>query len=265
MKLGFIGAGKMASAIIDSVIRARLLKPGDIVACEVDAAQRKHVARAYGIRVCADIATVARAAQTIVLAVKPQSFQDVLPTLGACVGRRHVVISIAAGKRLAGIERALPGVRVLRVMPNLNCQVGAGMSAYCGGRRATVADGRLTRRIFACSGEVVELPEKQFDALTAVSGSGPAFFAYLAQALADGGVAEGLRPADALVLAVQTMLGTGRLLMERGIAPADLIAAVSSARGTTVAGLAVLTESPVREVLAKTVAAAAARSRELSA
>ncbi len=166
---------------------------------------------------------------------------------------------------LEQIESRLPvGTPVVRVMPNLPCTVGEGMSVYCLGRRARRADARTAVRLLTCFGRVREVPERLFDAVTALSGSGPAFFAYVLDALARGAQKEGLTRSDALLLAEQTMLGTARLLLDTGQEPEALIQAVASPKGTTVAGLTVLTASPVSTILARAIRAAARRSRELS-
>ena len=265
MKIAFIGAGNMANALIGSLLDNGGFCNQDIVACEIDPTRRAAAARRFGIRVESEMSAAVRGATVVVPAVKPQSFAEVLPSIAPHLRCGCLVLSIAAGRRTTGIEKALPGARVVRAMPNLNCQVGEGMSVISPGRRARPCDIRKARRILACSGDVLELPERLLDAVTALSGSGPAFFAYLAGSLAAGAEAEGVAREDALRLAVQTMLGTARLLKEKKLTPEQLIAAVSSKRGTTVAGLTVLRRGPVRRAMRQTVAVAARRSRELSA
>jgi pyrroline-5-carboxylate reductase len=223
------------------------------------------VRRRLGIQVTADNAEVARRARVVFLAVKPQQMREVLAHLRPAVGARHLIVSIAAGIGIRSLEAALPSARVVRVMPNMACLVAASMSVYAAGRRATAADRRRVRGLLAALGDALELPERRFDAVTALSGSGPAFFAYAADAMADGAVGEGMRRADALRLAGQTLLGTARLLRERRIDPRDLIAGVASAKGTTAAGLAVMDAANARDILRRAVRAAARRSRELSA
>lgn len=264
MRVGFIGAGNMASALIASLLNAKACRRADILACEIDPTQRASVRKRFRIRVTDALESVMRDADVVFLAVKPQGFAALLPALAPLVRRRHVVVSIAAGKRIRGIENVLPAARVVRVMPNLNCRVMEGMSAVCGGSAARPRDVALVSRLLGCSGRVLEVDEKYFDAVTAVSGSGPAFLAYLADALAAGGVGQGLERGEALQLALQTMRGTATLLQESGLDPRDLIKAVSSKGGTTVAGMQVLKRAPVRTALRRTVAAAAKRSRELS-
>ncbi|MFZ4394679.1 MAG: pyrroline-5-carboxylate reductase [Kiritimatiellia bacterium] len=265
MRIGFLGAGKMAEAILSALIRNRIVPASNMLIRDVVAQRRTHLRRKYKVRVAATTTELVHACDVIILAVKPQDLDELLVHIAPALGRHHVVISIAAGKNLAHLQK-LAGrqVRLIRVMPNLAVMVGEGMSAYCLGRQARPADRKLAARLLGCCGRVVELHERHFDAVTALSGSGPAFFTYLMAALADAATAEGL-PADAArLLAEQTMLGAARYLLETGIAPAELIQAVASPKGTTAAGLAVLESSSVRQILVHTIQAAAHRSRELS-
>ena len=264
MKVGIIGTGKMAEAIIAALLKGGRATAAEIIACDIDGQRRAAIKRQFGVSASADNAEVA-AAPTIFVAVKPHHLEEALGPAAAALTARHLILSIAAGKRLAGIEALLPRARVIRVMPNLATLVGEGMSAFCLGKSATAADRATAVDLLSAFGDVLELPEDQLDAVTAVSGSGPAFFAYLLERVADAGAAEGLARADALRLALQTMLGTARLLIAHGTAPADLIKSVATPRGTTAAGLAVLEASGVAAALRDTIAAAARRSRELSA
>jgi len=262
MRIGFIGAGKMAETILAALLEQRQ-KPENIRAGEVRAARRRQLTRRYGIRVTARNRVVVDHAQVLFLCVKPQELAAALAPIADGITGRHLVLSIAAGKTLSTLEQLLPRARVIRVMPNLAASVGAGMSAYCAGSRARPADRRKAAGLLAAFGRAIELPESAFDAVTALSGSGPAFFAYALDALVGGAVKQGLRREDALALAEQTMLGTARVLQEQGVAPADLIASVASPKGTTAEGLAVLDGSDVKDVLEQVIAAAARRSREL--
>jgi len=265
MTIGFLGAGRMAEAILAALIRGGVARPGDLVACD-RLPQRLRLMRArYGVGTTASPAAAARRCRVLILAVKPQDLDELLREIAPLLGKRHLLVSIAAGKTLAGLHGILGGgARVARVMPNLALQVGAGMSVYCLGPAARAADGRTVRAILGAAGRVVELEERHFDAVTALSGSGPAFFAYTMQALADGAAARGLPAATARTLAAQTMLGAAKFLLETGQETAAFIQAVASPKGTTAAGLAVLERSALRGILARTVRAAAARSAELS-
>jgi pyrroline-5-carboxylate reductase len=264
MKIGFIGAGKMAEAVIAALIAKGAADARDILAADISAERRAHMKRRHGIRTTPRNAEVAAHARIVFLAVKPQQLDDVLRELAPHISAGQIVISIAAGWRTARLEAWLPRGRIVRVMPNIACLVGASMNVFTRGSRARRGDAEVVRSLLACCGKTVELPEARFDAVTALSGSGPAFFAYLLDRLVDGAVAEGLRREDALILAEQTMLGTARLLIERGLSPAELAEAVTSAKGTTAAGRKILENRSVARILRRTIRAAAQRSRELS-
>lgn len=264
MKVGFIGSGKMAEAMIAAFLREGSVKAHELFVCDIEADRRRAMKRRYGINVYSRSDHVVESAEVLFLAVKPQHLDDVLIEIADGIGKKQLVISIAAGKKIAGIESKLVGARVVRVMPNLPCVVGEGMSVFAGGTKASVADRRTALNLLSCFGRVLELPEDQFDAVTAVSGSGPAFFAYLLDCIVEAGVAEGLERKDALLMAEQTMLGTSRLLIEKKTDPRKLIQDVASAKGTTAAGLQILNESAVSRILAQTIRAASRRSKELS-
>ncbi len=262
MKIGFVGGGKMAEAIAASLLDAGMVEPGDVLVSDVSVERRELLASQYDIGVTDSNADVVTACDTVVLAVKPQHLDDVLAGITG-VAAAKLFISIAAGKPLAYFESLLPGGRIVRVMPNLACQVGEGMSAYCGGASVSREDLKLVADICGCAGLALELPEELFDVVTALSGSGPAFFAYALNAMVDGAVREGMALDDALVLAEQTMLGTAKVLREKKTHPTEFMAQVASKGGTTAAGLAVLEQSSVAAELQATIKAAADRSREL--
>lgn len=261
--IGFIGAGKMAEAMMAGLIAKQVFRPGEIVAADISADRLAELGGRMGIRTVRDNAEVARQAMTCVLAVKPQQLDDVLRRLAPEITREHLLISIAAGKTTASLEALLPAGRLVRVMPNIACLAGEGMNVFTCGSRATTADANDVRTLLGCCGKVMELAEDQFDAVTALSGSGPAFFAWFLDRLVDGAVAAGLTRRQALFLAEQTMAGTARLLMEKQMEPADLAAAVTSPGGTTAAGRAVLEQVDLADRLNNVIRAAALRSREL--
>lgn len=261
--VGFIGAGKMAEAMIGGLV-GRCFMPADgIIASDIDAGRLADLRHRLGIRVADDNASVVQAADLVFLAVKPQQFGAVLAGIGPLVNGSHLVVSIAAGKPVADVEAYLPEARVMRVMPNIACLAGEGMNVFTRGTRATESDARRLRDILECCGRAMELPESMFDAVTALSGSGPAFLAYLLDGLVAGAVREGLPRDEALVMAAQTMAGTARLLLEKRFSPGELAAAVTSAKGTTAAGREVLESPEMADVLVRTIQAAARRSREL--
>jgi pyrroline-5-carboxylate reductase len=264
VKLGFIGGGKMAEAMIAALVGGRVAGPRDVFVGDVSPSRRRALKSRYGVNVSALNSAVVDSAGIVMLAVKPQDLEAALRPLSDRIGRRHLVISIAAGKNLSFLEGLLPGARVVRVMPNLACQVAEGMSVFCPGAGVGKRDIATTLRILRSFGLAVRLPESLFDAVTALSGSGPAFLASALDGMIAGAVEQGLSEKDALMLARQTMLGTAKVLADRAIGPAELVAAVASPGGTTAAGLAVLNGAGLREIMARTIAAAAIRSRELS-
>ena len=264
MTLAFIGAGKMAEAIIEALLRAEVLPPSDIQVSDADPSRPAALAGRLGIGIAASNSEAVEWADTIVLAVKPQQLDDVLREISRKVDSRKLFISIAAGKKLAGIERLLPGAHVIRVMPNVCCTIGEGMNVFTLGTRATDDDRQTTQSYLGACGVAHELPEAQFDAVTALSGSGPAFFARFLLAMVEAAKAEGLSEDDATVLATQTMFGTALLLRQTDVSAEKLIGNVTSAKGTTAEGLAVLDSSDFGSVVRATIAAAARRSRELS-
>ena len=221
--------------------------------------------RRYGVEVVDDLAAVARAAKLLFLAVRPQDVDAVAAAVKPLLGARHALVSIVAGKTLARLRRAFGAkVRLVRVMPNLALRSGAGMCAICPSSNATKRDVAAVEGILGGAGETVVLKERDFDAVTALSGSGPAYFAYMEQAMADAGAALGLKPRVARLLAEQTMYGTAKFLRESGMELGPFIDGVCTKGGTTAAGMEKLAPSPFRKIVAETLAAAAARSKELA-
>ena len=265
MRIGFLGAGKMAEAILASMVQTGLSDPWDVMACDKSEERRELVAKKYGVIATDDVAQTVKECKVLVLAVKPQDLDALLGEVKKLLTDKHLLISIAAGKTLATLKKAAGAKpRIVRVMPNLALMVQEGMSVFCAAKNAKTADRKLVAQIFGSAGSVLELGEKHFDAVTALSGSGPAFLTYVLQAMVDGAVALGLPKDAARLLAEQTMIGTGIYLQNTGRDTAEFIQAVASPKGTTAAGLAVLEKSSAKTALAKTLAAAAARSAELS-
>lgn len=264
VKVGFVGGGKMAEAIIADLVHSRILDSRDIFVVDISEERRRLLKRRHGVNVFADNALMLGVVDVLFLAVKPQNLEAVLTELADDVRPDHLLISIAAGKRIEFIEAKLPQAKVVRVMPNLPALISEGMSVFCMGQRATVSDRKTAVTLLSCFGQVLELPEEQFDAVTALSGSGPAFFAHFLQLMIEGGEQLGLKRKDAALLAEQTMLGTAMLLVKGEYGIDELIKAVSSAKGTTVAGMEVINASDLRRIACETLEAAARRSQELS-
>jgi pyrroline-5-carboxylate reductase len=218
------------------------------------------------VRTTPDAADVARAARVAFLAVRPQDVQSLAADIRPLLTKRHLVVSIAAGKSLASLRRALGReARLVRVMPNLALRAREGMCAICPAKNATPADVRRISRILNAAGRTAVLEERHFDAVTALSGSGPAFFAYMEQAMVEGGLALGLPPDAARLLAEQTMLGTAAYLRQSGADLGDFISGVATPGGTTAAGMDVMRASDFKTIVASTLKAAAHRSAELGA
>lgn len=260
--LGVIGGGNMAEALLRGAIKGNVLRAGEIVVSEPLPARREAMA-ALGLAVTDDNAAAA-ACEHVLLAVKPQMMAGVLAQIAPVMRSDALVISIAAGISTARIDSLLGGRgRIVRVMPNTPMMVGEGMSGLAAGPRATDADLLWTRRLTDASGKSVVLAEDQIDALTAVSGSGPAYFFYVIEAMVAAGVAEGLDEPTALLLASQTCAGAAALLAGSGESPQVLRARVTSPGGTTQRAIETLDAANVRAAFTSAVRAAAARSREL--
>jgi pyrroline-5-carboxylate reductase len=261
--VGFIGAGNMAEALIRGLIGAHVSETAQIVASEPRAERRLEMAQLYGINLTGDNTAVAKSADILVLAVKPQVMTRVLDEIGAHVKPSALVISIAAGVPLAVIEGHLPRARVVRTMPNTPALVGAAATAIAAGGHATSEDLAAAQRIFESVGIAVILEESQMDAVTGLSGSGPAYIFLIIEALSDAGVKVGLSRHVAQSLAAQTVLGSAKLLLETNEHPGRLKDMVTSPGGTAIAGLHTLEAGGLRTTLMNAVEVATNRSREL--
>jgi len=264
LNIGFLGAGKMAAALARGFLSAGLVKPAQILAGDPAAAARTAFAKATAAKTTQSNVEVANFASLLVIAVKPGCVNDLLSEIRGRVTSRHLVVSIAAGVTIAQLERGLgDGARVIRVMPNTAALVGASASAYSRGKLAAPEDGVLTERLFGSVGIVVELRESLLDAVTGLSGSGPAYACVIIEALGDGGVAAGLPRDVATKLAAQTLLGGARLVLETGLHPGALKDMVTSPGGTTIEGLHELEKGKIRAVLMSAVRAATEKSKKL--
>jgi pyrroline-5-carboxylate reductase len=265
-RIGFIGCGAMARALAGGLLAAGL--PADRMAgADVAAEQRKGFEAALGIRTFEDNGQLLADSDALVLCLKPAVVVGALEGLRESGDlQRPLWISIAAGIRISALEAALPpGARIIRTMPNTPALVGAGASVFCPNAAASEADEALAEALFAAVGTAWRAPaEDLMDAVTGLSGSGPAYLFLFLEALGEAGVRQGLPPEAAHALALQTAFGAAKLALEDGRSPADLRAQVSSPGGTTVAGLAQLERADFRGALDKAVEAATARSRELS-
>jgi pyrroline-5-carboxylate reductase len=264
LKIGFLGAGKMATALARGFVHAGLVKPDALIASDVLEGARAHFAKEVGAKITAFNPDVLKFAGVVVLAVKPDQAPGVLAEARGHFTDKHLLISIAAGVPLAKLEAALGGgARVVRVMPNTPALVGASASAYALGSAATPADAEVTRRLFSAVGVAYQVKEALLDAVTGLSGSGPAYAFLMIEALSDGGVAAGLPRDVATKLAAQTLLGSAKLLLETGQHPGALKDMVTSPGGTTSEGLQELEKGGVRAALLSAVRAATEKSRKL--
>ena len=254
-----VGGGKMGSALVGGLLAAGWATVDELVVSEVDAAQRARLEEAHpGLQVVGGPVE----ATDVLLAVKPDVAEPVLLTLAANGARR--VLSIVAGVASARLEAVMPtGSVVVRAMPNTPALIGAGVSGLSGGMAATSADLDWAEGILGAVGTVVRLPERQLDAVTGLSGSGPAYVFLVAESLIEAGVTAGLSRDVSRQLVVGTLLGSARMLDDTGQEPAELRAAVTSPGGTTAAGVRTLEFKAVRSAFIEAVAAAVERSRQL--
>jgi pyrroline-5-carboxylate reductase len=263
LTIGFLGAGKMAGALAKGVVLAGLFKAAQIQASDPAPGARAAFTKETGAKAGKSNLDVVRFAKVLVLAVKPGHVQELLGEIAPALGPEHLLISIAAGVPLARLEGAAGGgIRVIRVMPNTPALVGASATAYALGRAAE-EDAALVQRIFSAVGLAFQLKESLLDAVTGLSGSGPAYIYLVIEALSDGGVAAGLPREVATRLAAQTVLGGAKMVLETGLHPGALKDMVASPGGTTIEGLHELEKGQVRGVFMNAVRAAAEKSRKL--
>lgn len=262
--LASVGAGAMASALLRAWLRAGLLKAESVVAVDILAARRQALEEELGVRSSDSVSAGVARAQVVLVAVKPQHVMDVLPGIRAGLSPETLVVSIAAGVPLALLEEGLGAdTAVVRVMPNTPCLVGCSAAALSPGKRASAAQTELVLKLFRTVGRAFVLDESLLDAVTGLSGSGPAYVYLMIEALAEGGVAAGLPRDVALELSAQTVLGAAQMVLGTKEHPARLREAVTSPAGTTAAGVRVLEKGALRAQLIEAVLAAAARSEEL--
>jgi pyrroline-5-carboxylate reductase len=264
MRYAFIGGGVMAEALVRAILARGLAVPEQVAVADPIEARRTALA-ALGVRVVVANDEASAGAGMVVLAVKPDVTLPVLQSLAPALTAAPILVSIAPGISTRQLEAVAPaGAAVVRVMPNTPAQVGAGAAAFCRGAHVTDAQAAAVRDFLGAAGRCEEVPEKLMDAVTGLSGSGPAFVCVIVEALADGGVRAGLPRPVALSLATQTVLGTAQLLLQSGEHPAVWKDRVATPGGTTIAGLAELEAGGLRAALIEAVTAAARRSRELS-
>jgi pyrroline-5-carboxylate reductase len=262
-KIGFLGGGNMGEALIRGLVKTGLIPPEDLFVTDVRLGRLEELARTYGLHTLSDNVLLVRRVDVVILAVKPQILGTVLQEIAPATPGK-LLISVAAGVSTAAIRAAVPaGVRLIRVMPNTPALVLEGATAIARGDGLLPGDLETAQEIFGAVGKAVVLEEELMDAVTGLSGSGPAYIALVVEALADGGVKVGLDRQTAMTLAAQTVLGAARLLIETGTHPGQLKDMVTSPGGTAIAGIHTLESGGLRRTLIDAVERATQRSREL--
>ena len=263
-KIGVIGSGKIGAAIARGIIQAGLVRKDSVMASDVSDALRQSITQELGIKATADNAELCNFSDIVILAVKPQIVDPVAREIAKKLGKAKLLVSVAAGVPLGRIETHLePGARVVRVMPNISCVVGAGAAGYAAGAHATTADLEKVAAILNSFGVGLAVEEKYMDAVTGLSGSGPAYVFLFMEALADGGVQVGLARDVALKLAIQTVYGAARMALESNKHLGELKDEVTSPGGTTIAGLYAMEQKGFRGTVMDAVVNATKRSQEL--
>jgi pyrroline-5-carboxylate reductase len=264
LKIGFIGAGKMATALARGLLNAQLVKPNQLSAADPFAAAQKQFAAETGAKILESNLAVASDANVLLVATKPDQVAAALTEISGAFTKKHLLISIAAGVTIAKLESNLPaGARVIRVMPNTPALVGAGASGFALGKNATAADGELAKKLLSAVGLALPVKENLLDAVTGLSGSGPAYVYQFIEALSDGGVASGLPRDIATQLAAQTVLGGAKMVLATGQHPGALKDQVTSPGGTTIEGLHELEKGKLRATVISAVRAATEKSKKL--
>ena len=263
-KIGFIGGGKMGEALINGILRAGLSSSDKIMVSDVDKKRLQILEKEAGIKTTQDNKKITSDSDIIILAVKPNMMGSVLDELNSEITSKHLIISIAAGIPLSFIESSLnKGCRAIRVMPNTPCLVGETAAGYALGKKATRNDGKLVGQLLDAVGKSFLLDEKYLDAVTGLSGSGPAFIYVVIEALADGGVKMGLPRDVAITLAAQTAFGAAKMVLESGTHIGQLRDSVTSPGGTTIEGLHALEKGGIRNALIDAVETATKKSKSL--
>lgn len=262
-KVGFIGGGAIAEALIRGILNSKLVSPTQIAVSDISIQRLDYLHNTFGVITTSKIQAVSEQSDILFLTVKPQVIDSVIDSVASSVTVKSVVVSVAAGITLDYLQEKMPGIPVIRVMPNTPVAVGEGMAAMALGSHTTQEISEPVSTILGSVGRVVTIREEAMDAVTGVSGSGPAYAFLLIDALSDAGVCVGLSRNTAVLLAAQTLLGAAKMVLETGKHPAELRDMVTSPGGTTIAGVHVLEQKGVRGALIDAVVAATTRSREM--
>ena len=264
MKLGFIGTGNMAGAIMGGIMKKEIFRPEEIIGADSSPAGRERVKETYGIHVTADNREAARKAEVLILSVKPQYYAEAIAEIRDCVSDDQLIITIAPGKTLAWLEEQFgKPVKIVRTMPNTPALVGEGMTAACVNPYVTEEEKAYALKILESFGKVEIVPEHLIDAVVAVSGSSPAYVFMFIEAMADAAVAEGMPRAQAYQFAAQAVYGSAKMVMETGKHPGELKDMVCSPAGTTIEAVRVLEERGFRSAVIEAMKACADVSRNM--
>jgi pyrroline-5-carboxylate reductase len=265
MKIGLIGCGRMGSALIGGIAKSNITPPGNIIVHDPNAESVETLVNSIAASPAENNTDLSSKSDTILLAVKPQYVTSILEEIASVITPNHLIVSIAAGVTINKMEACCPeGTRIIRAMPNTPAMIGYGATGIAAGHNATSDDLGIARKMMQSVGTVVETTEPQLDAVTGLSGSGPAYVYTMIKALANQAEEEGLESGDALQLATRTVMGAAHMLEQTAKSPQDLIDQVTSPGGTTLAGLAVLAELGFENTVAQCVHKATERSREIA-
>ena len=262
--IGFIGAGKMATAMIEGIVTKGLYRRDDIVACCRSESTKARI-EGIGVTCYLEPGPVFEQCDLIVIAVKPNQIKDILTTNTVANSTKKLLISVAAGVKISTLESYVPDSKIVRVMPNVCSTVLEGASSYTLGTKATPEDGHKVKAILEAIGFAFEVPEKDIDAVTGLSGSSPAYMFMVIDAMTDAGVQLGLSKDLARKLAAQTMLGSAKTVMETGREPEELKQSVCSPGGTTIEGVKVLEERDMKGAMIDAIKASAEKSKRMGA
>ena len=262
-QIGFIGGGAMAESIIRGILKAELVMPSQIIVNDISSQRLAYLSNSFAISTTLDTQAIVKQSDILFLTVKPQVISGVIDTIAPLVTKNTIVVSVAAGVTIDTLQSKMSEVPIIRVMPNTSVAVGEGMSAIALGKYATEAVSEPVAEVFASVGRVVTVSENSMDAVTGLSGSGPAYAFVIIDALADAGVRVGLSRQTSILLAAQTLLGAAKMVLETNEHPAKLRDMVTSPGGTTITGVHVLEQKGVRAALIDAVVAATDRSIEM--
>lgn len=265
MKIGFIGLGNMATAMIDGMLKSKLVTEDQIIGSSKTEETRQRIREQFHINVVQHNKDVAKESDVLILAVKPQIMSEVISEIKDVVSKDSLIVSIAVGKTIDYLEEAFgKDVKIVRCMPNTPIMVQAGCTGFCANESVTVDETTLIERLFGCFGQIYSVPESLMDVVAAVSGSTPAYVFMFIEAIADAAVASGMPRAQAYQFAAQTVCGSGKLALESGKHPGELKDAVCSPAGTTIEGVRVLEQNGFRGSVIEAILATIEKSSKMS-